>query len=309
MAAASADSLKGVANALLEQSYAIFEAPTAVLDVATAILREGATFFALPLEQKRATASDVDDLEGYRGFGAELDPETGLKDLSEGFRVWWRNADSDRVRRWGRKSQLHRVMASGLEPFSELAEQILLTLKAEVGTGGGNDGAPISIRRLSYLQQNFYRPAEHADGGRTNVMETHEDGHLLTIVKPNAPGLIVSAREMIAPPTRDNPRGCYEPKGNFVEIEVGAREVVVIPSSPTCLMTGGLVRPLWHGVRNKGDRSRQSLMLFVNPDPAIPLEPWVKNDRFTGADVHEVVEIMSGQYGQAPLSKVHSCAS
>lgn len=292
------------AKALTMFSYAIVELPDNVLRHANDILSAGQKFFEQPSEMKAHCISSVNDLEGYRGFGEELDPETGLEDLSEGFAVWHRNQQSAHVRRWAVSCDLHRAMSGALDAYSTFAEGILLALRQEVAPSlKDGDGSDINIRQLSYLQQNYYRPSDHVGGTRRNVMEPHEDGHLLTILKPTAPGLAVSPRELIEPPTRANPLGVYGPPGDYVDITLNAREAILIPSTPTALLTGGKVSPLWHGVRITGSERRQALMFFVNPDPQFECRPWVENEKTSKYNIHEIVELMSSNYGKTSISK------
>ncbi len=293
------------ARALVHYSYAILHMPDDVFSHAYNILDAGRRFFEQPLEVKTQRRSAADDLEGYRSFGEELDPETGLEDLSEGFAVWRRNQHSEDVRRWARSCELHGLMSNALDAYATLAEDILSALRREVAQeDGGAAAGDINIRALSYLQQNYYRPADHAGDGRANVMEPHEDGHVLTILKPTAPGLAVSPRELIEPPTPENRLGVYGPPTGYLDIDLGPREAIVIPSTPTALLTGGLVKPLWHGVRNTGSKRRQSLMFFVNPDPAFSCRPWVRNRIFAKYDIHEIIDIMSSNYGKTSISQV-----
>lgn len=296
------------ARALTKFSYAIIELPDELFRHVDAILTAGRAFFELPTESKQQCRSVVNDLEGYRAMGEELDPETGLEDLAEGFAVWRRNERSAYVRQWSRNCDLHGVMSGALEEFGDFASEVLSALRREVTSS--HDAAcahDVNIRELSYLQQNYYRPIDHVNAARQNVMEPHEDGHLLTVLKPTAPGLAVSPRSLIEPPTPSNPLGVYGPPDDYVDITLDEREVILIPSTPTALLTGGEVKPLWHGVRNMGAPRRQALMFFVNPDPRFECAPWVESKILSKYDIHEVVDLMSSNYGKTSISQSDHC--
>jgi isopenicillin N synthase-like dioxygenase len=66
-------------------------------------------------------------------------------------------------------------------------------------------------------------------------------------------------------------------------------EFLLVPGSLLTLITGGLIPPLFHRVRN--DRSiavRQSLLYFVNPGLREETVPWIENEGNRGISVRTV---------------------
>lgn len=303
MTSVRANSPQEAAKALLEHHYAIIRLPNDVLAATNNILTEGRTFFSLGTDIKEAFANP-EILEGYRKLGAEKDARTGRPDLSESFTTWFCNAANPEVQDWAKNSQFHQAMSSSLDAYARFTDSILKAVRAEICPGYQADSEPvIDIRSLSYLQMNFYRPAMHKSNDRDTVMDPHEDGHILTILKPTKPGLMIEPGELVEAPTSQNPIGVFQHNGNLQSVDVAEDEAILVPSSPTFYLTGGLIKPLFHGVANKGDDIRQSLMFFVNPTRSIPLEPWVQTEKNRGVSIHNVVDAVSAQYGQPAISQ------
>ncbi|MBG77463.1 MAG: hypothetical protein CL570_00320 [Alphaproteobacteria bacterium] len=291
------------AKALVQHNYAIIKLPKNVLETANNILCDGLTFFQQDNKIKKASAS-LNILEGYRKLGAEKDSVTGRPDLSESYTTWFCNASNPDIETWARNCQFHQTMSSGLAVYAGFTDEILKALRSEIMPDYPVSDEPvIDIRHLSYLQMNFYRPAIHKSNDRDTVMDPHEDGHILTILKPTKPGLMVAPGELVEMPTSQNPMGIFKHGADFQFVDVAADEAILVPSSPTFYMTGGLIKPLFHGVVNKGDEIRQSLMFFVNPSRNVPLEPWVKNEKNRDVNIHNVVDAVSEQYGQPAISQ------
>lgn len=304
MVSVSATTPEEAAKSLLAHHYAIIKLPDNVLEATNKIMREGLVFFDLNFESKKASASPK-ILEGYRELGAEKDANTNRPDLSESFAVWFRNATHPEVQSWSQDCLLHRLMSSGLDPYAEFTEDILKAIKREVDPSYADDGKPVvSIRSLSYLQMNFYRPAMHKSDDRDTMMDIHEDGHILTILKPTKPGLRIAPGELIKRPSRDRPVGVFKCADDLLPVNIGEGEALLIPSTPTFYLTGGLIRPLFHKVMKERDDIRQSIMFFVNPTRDIPIAPWMDTDDNLGVNIHSIVDAVSGQYGQAAISEI-----
>ena len=60
-----------------------------------------------------------------------------------------------------------------------------------------------------------------------------------------------------------------------------------MPGDLLSVMTGGLVKPLYHRVRNLNLADRLASMYFVNPDPSAACAPFVVNANNRGIDVRE----------------------
>ena len=148
-------------------------------------------------------------------------------------------------------------------------------------------GAPdLRFFDATYTQLNHYEPARH---GRELLQDPHEDGHLVTLVTSNEPGLELQV------------------DGAFVPANVGPDHFVVMPGSLLSLMTGYRVKPGYHQVRNsRRSDPRLSMMFFVNPEIDQQLKPWIENESNKGIDIIERANAAPKQFGYPSLEDILS---
>ncbi|RYV01429.1 hypothetical protein SOPP22_13630 [Shewanella sp. OPT22] len=291
------------AKALLSHHYAIIKLPDDVLNISKNILADGLNFFNMDEKIKLKNASPH-ILEGYRALGEEGDPKTGTPDLSESFTAWFRNTSNPQVQSWSKECIFHQTMSNGLVAFADFTERLLKAIRIEIDPTYKVSNVPvINIRSISYLQMNFSRPALHNRELRDSIMGPHEDGHILTILKPTKPGLLIGQGELVESPTKQNPVGVFKQEGDLQPINISDDEAILVPGSPTFYLTGGRIKPLIHAVANKGHDVRQSLMFFINPTPELPIEPWVHTEQNRDISIHKIVDVVSAQYGQPAISQ------
>ena len=133
------------------------------------------------------------------------------------------------------------------------------------------------------MQVNFYEPPKH---DRDTLQDRHEDGHLLNFVKATSPGLEI------------------EVDGRFEPVRLARNEVLVMPGSVLTALTGGLIPPLYHQVRNLGaPASRLSLMFFINP-PVRPIAPWIVNDTNRDTNILDLLLKNSAMFGLPALDEL-----
>ncbi|MEO9228511.1 MAG: 2-oxoglutarate and iron-dependent oxygenase domain-containing protein [Devosia sp.] len=202
-------------------------------------------------------------LEGYRPMGSEFSQSEDVPDLCEFFSVWHRNEADGQVGEWAADSALRSVAVSSLAGYAAAANGVLDALRRHLAPGG----EAIDASRSSYVQVNHYRPHMFE---REFLQEEHEDGHLLTFHRATRRGLEIRVGD------------------RFVEPHVAAGDLLVLPGSLLTLVTGGLIAPLYHRVRNHFDATRQSLLYFVNPDVSVETAPWISNESNRGADIRAV---------------------
>lgn len=292
------------AEMLLERHYAILRLPGNVKSAENRILTEGLAFFDLAANEKFRFAS-IELLEGYRKLGSEKDDRTGRPDLSESFTCWFSNVGKPSVEWWARDCAVHRAMRDGLTVYATITEQILAALRKLLASESNrDDGIHLNVRELSYLQINHTKPVEHLCKDRETLMDPHEDGHILTLLKPTASGLMICPGSLVDMPSKCNPAGRFAADGNLTTIEIGPEEILIVPSSPTFFLTGGRIKPLFHAVANNGQPVRQSLMFFANPSPTSNLSPWVENETYGAVDIFGVIDAVSGKYGLPNVSSV-----
>lgn len=236
----------------------------------------GKAFFARS-EAEKQLFSMQSFVEGYRELGPEYSQVPERPDLTESFSAWNRNRGRPKVEQAMADCALH----GALRALSDQLAIITGGLFRAMGDAWAPGSADVGFYRATYIQLNYYEPAQH---GRDMLQDSHEDGHLLTLVKANAPGLEI------------------EVDGKFIPAEADRGELVVMPGSLLTLMSGGKVKPMYHQVRNthRSD-SRCSVMLFVNPEIDQKLPPWISNETNAGIDIIERANEGPKQFGMPTL--------
>jgi isopenicillin N synthase-like dioxygenase len=233
-------------------------------------------FFARPTAEKHRYAVPA-WVEGYRELGPEYSQVPERPDLTESFSAWNRNRPRPELDSWQAACPLHGALRHASDKLGEIMRGLFAAM-AEYW----NPGAPeLRFHNATYIQLNYYDPARHQ---RELLQDAHEDGHLVTIVKTNAPGLEI------------------EIDGTFVPAEVGDDELLLMPGSLLSLMTGYRAKPLYHRVRNSRRADpRSSLLYFVNPEIDQTLAPWVANDSNKGIDIIEYANAAPNRFGMPTL--------
>lgn len=220
----------------------------------------GRDFFVKPLEEKHRYALP-DFVEGYRELGPEYSKTPERPDLTESFSVWHRNRARPELADWSTSCPLHGAMRA---IFDELTG-ITRGLFQQMIDHWAPDSPELRFRDGSWLQVNYYEPARYS---RELLQDPHEDMHLITLIRANAPGLEI------------------EVDGAFAPAVVSENEMLVMPGSILSLMTGDRVKPLYHQVRNnRRSDPRSAIMFFVNPEVDQVLVPWITNETNAGVDI------------------------
>jgi len=216
-------------------------------------------------------------VEGYRELGPEYSQVPERPDLTESFSAWNRNRGRAEVEEAVAGCELHRALREVSDQMSVLVRGIFHAM-ADAWAPGSPD---LGFYRGTYVQLNYYEPARHS---AELLQDPHEDAHLLTLVKANAPGLEI------------------EVDGTYIPAGADGNEIVFMPGSLLTLMTGGKIKPMYHQVRNTHRRDpRSSLLLFVNPEIDQKLEPWIKNETNAGIDIIERANEGPKQFGMPTL--------
>jgi isopenicillin N synthase-like dioxygenase len=261
---------------LVENGYARVSASPLVRDEIDRVYDLAGEFFARPLAEKRRFAFPA-FVEGYREIGQEYSRLPARPDLTESFSMWYRNRDREPIRRWDADCPLHAGIERCADALSELAAELFAAMAEH-----WSPGAPrLRFQKASYIQINYYEPAHHR---RDLLQDAHEDGHLITLVRANAPGLEIKVGD------------------RYIAPELADDEVLLMPGSLLTLMTGGIVPPLYHRVHNnRRTEPRCSLMFFVNPEIDQTLEPWIRNESNAGIDIIERAISAPNQFGLPTL--------
>jgi isopenicillin N synthase-like dioxygenase len=265
-----------VARQMAETGFARVPTSRQVQDEIEGVYSLAREFFARPLAEKRRFAAPG-CVEGYREIGQEYSRAPDRPDLTESFSMWYRNRHRKEIQAWDAVCPLHAGINRCADTLSDLTADLF-----EAMAETWSPGAPrLRFQKATYLQVNYYEPAQHQ---RDLLQDAHEDGHLITLVRANAPGLEIKIGD------------------RYVAPELARDELLLMPGSLLTLMTGGLVPPLYHQVRNSRRAvPRYSLMFFVNPEIDQTLEPWIRNASNAGVDIVERAVSAPNQFGLPTL--------
>ena len=240
------------------------------------IYRLGEQFFVRS-EADKQSYSMQSFVEGYRELGPEYSQVPERPDLTESFSAWNRNRGRPEVEEVVGGLELHRELREVSDELSLIVRGIFRAM-ADAWAPGSPE---LRFYKGTYVQLNYYEPSQHS---AELLQDLHEDAHLLTLVKANAPGLEI------------------EVDGTYVPAGADGNEIVFMPGSLLSLMTGYKIKPGYHQVRNTRRRDpRSSLLLFVNPEIDQKLEPWIKNESNAGIDIIERANEGPKQFGMPTL--------
>jgi isopenicillin N synthase-like dioxygenase len=177
------------------------------------------------------------------------------------FSAWNQNRIHPELETWRAGCPLHRALRDTADRLADVVRDLFAAMRDYFAPGAPD----LRFVNATYTQLNHYEPARHT---RELLQDPHEDGHLVTLVTSNAPGLEI------------------EVDGEFVPANVTPDHFVVMPGSLLSLMTGDRVKPGYHQVRNsRRSDPRCSMMFFVNPEIDQPLQPWIENESNKGIDI------------------------
>lgn len=239
------------------------------------VLRHGRRFFDQTAAIKESCVA-ADRNSGFRTIGEEYSQTPDRPDLNESYSAWGftrpvaARADQSlctAILRW----------QTGLEPFVANVLREVRQLLTETNTQ-----APMfAFRDSSYAQLNSYTAQQQRD----SLQDAHEDGHAVTLLVADGPGLEVSVSE----------------NGPFIPVPPDDQNLIVMAGSALTAVTGDRIPPLYHRVRNFQLPHRFSLMYFVNPDVSKPLYGWFDSEEST--DLAPAIASKPGDFGLPPVPR------
>lgn len=266
-----------VVRQLEERGFARLPIDAALAREMDRIYELGNQFFVLP-EAEKMRYSLQSHVEGYRELGPEYSQVPERPDLTESFSAWNRNRGRPEVEAWSADSALHKALRDVADRMSVLMRAAFREM-AEAWAPGAPE---LRFYNASYVQLNYYEPSRHAE---ELMQDPHEDAHLVTLARANAPGLEI------------------EVDGKYVPAEAEGDSLLMMPGSLLSLMTGYKVKPMFHQVRNNRRRTpRCSLLMFVNPEIDQKLDPWIRNESNAGIDIIERANEGPKQFGMPTLT-------
>ena len=248
----------------------------AVATMAT-LLAEARHFFEAPTAHKaRFEAAKTATMTGWRRIGVEYSQTPDRPDLNETFCYRHRDDAAAAVP----EHPLRTACRNAQRVLDAAASTALRSLADAIGVTHGVE--PIRTLEESWLQLNWSRPST---ANREFIQDAHEDGHLLTLLLADAPGLEI-----------------LDPKQGWVPVWPTLESVLVFAGECSALLVDGRVVPMMHRVRARNEvTTRLSVAYFVNPDLDQTLEPWIQGARNKGIDLLRWGQLNPARFGLPAL--------
>jgi isopenicillin N synthase-like dioxygenase len=232
--------IKNCAEAIARTGFGIIPM-TAAMTQNYSLLVEGFPEIAREIKE---TYSYAEDTDGFLPFGSEYAHVRNNPDLCERF-CYWHTHNNRRQDHPFSQSPYLRAAAGYESEISGLAQAVIDGICKEFGA------PPLtSIRNSSYLQLCVYgqnlSPSE-----RQFTQDPHEDGHLLTFIRPNRDGLVIF-------------RG-----GSMEPVRLLENELAVLSGSLLTQLSDCAIPATYHAVLSPSRPiKRSSLVYFANPSSA-----------------------------------------
>ena len=258
------DSLpENVTQTLIAERFLILELSNAAQESVRSVFDAAHPFFAETLGVKNGCSFPQD--MGYRPFAGEYSQSSATPDQLESFNVCAR-VPIPLSKLCSQSAQvLYQRMSATFDILEPLAEAIAIEIANTLSHNRIGEKLRGMIRRWSRLQLNYSQPAGLA---LPFVNQLHEDLNLLTITCASAHGLEMQVGE-----------------NDFKAITPGPEEALVFPGEIAWLLSGGVIKPLYHRVRAHPEvRERLALLFFADPEPSL-CRPWISNSVNRNIDI------------------------
>lgn len=198
--------------------------------------------------------------DGFLPKGGEYSKYTGKVDLCDRFCFWHRYRELHAPNIFS-KTTAYRDVSSCEEQLASLAQQLISELWAFF-----HSDEQIVIRNNSYLQLCIYEEFHQLDD-RNYMQDRHEDGHLITLIKPTRDGLVIFPNDIETP------------------VHLADDEIIIISGSLLTLLSDGQIPAMYHAVSNpKIPLARKSMVYFAIPDLSQTYTSLLSKKRLNVAD-------------------------
>jgi hypothetical protein len=266
---------QNAARKIIEEKFLILGLPEMIQESVSATLAAAVPFFREPLDLKSVCSFPQD--MGYRPIGGEYSQASVYPDQLESFSISARVLIPLSELPSATARVLYERMSATFNLLEPVAEALAVELAKEVSGGLAGGTLHGALRSWSRLQLNYSRPAE-VNVPFVNAL--HDDLNLLTINFANGPGLEVGISE-----------------DAVTEVSRATSDSVVLPGEISWLLSGGLIKPLYHRVRANPDLpERLSLLFFADPDPEA-CSPWIVNEVNRDIDIGNRVRTNVHRFG------------
>ncbi|MQB16183.1 2OG-Fe(II) oxygenase [Pseudomonas lactis] len=230
---------KACCESIARSGFGILQIPDAMLQDYKKII-DGYSAIPQAIKDEFSFAQDTD---GFFPFGAEYSLAEDHPDLCERFCYWPAHA-SKRTAFEFTRSTFVAAVGSYERQMSELAQGVMDGICAEFGV---QSLAP--FRSASYIQLCVYGP-QAKDSSRKYAQDPHEDGHMLSFIKPTREGLVLMKGRSLEP------------------VRLLENEVAVLAGSLLTELSDHAVPAAYHAVLAPSKPvARSSLIYFANPNP------------------------------------------
>lgn len=222
----------------------------------------------------KASFSFAKDTDGFFPFGAEYSSLEDQPDLCERFCYWPAHSSKRRAFEFTR-SEFFAAVNAFEQQISELAQELMDGICAEFGATSLN-----SLRATSYLQLCVYG-ANSGSGQRQFAQAPHEDGHLLSFIKPTRDGLVLVRGSSLEP------------------VRLLENEVAILAGSLLTDLSDYAIPAAYHAVLTpRRPMPRSSLIYFVNPDAEQELRGFFRHQPI---DLKSAANARHTGFGNQPL--------
>ena len=205
-------------------------------------------FFTRPAAEKHRYAVPA-WVEGYREMGPEYAPVPERPDLTESFTAWNHNRARSELEAWQAGCPLHGAIRDASDMLADIVRGLFAAMAEYWNPNPGEPAPELRFYDATHIQLNYYEPARHS---RDLLQDPHEDGHLVTLVSTNAPGLEIQVDGKFVPADIGDDRDPADARQPAVADDRLSREAGLSPGPQHPPHRPALVPALF---RQSGDRS------------------------------------------------------
>ncbi len=263
--------LKDCCTCLVATGYATVEMSPSMMQSYSRLLQE---YWGVEIDTK-ARYSFAQDTDGFLPYGLEYAKDKGKPDLCERFCYWHAHVEKRQADPFATSSFIQAAVAYEAE-VSALAQRVLDGVADEFAN------APLpSIRQSSYLQLCVYGAGVQVVENRQFAQDPHEDGHLLSFIRPNRDGLVLL-------------RGRAQ-----IPVRLLANELAVLSGSLLTELSESAIPAAYHAVlASEETMPRCSLIYFANPQQH---QDYVGFWRRRPVDLHAAMVRAHVGFGNEPI--------
>lgn len=168
------------ASRLIRDSFVYLKMPDALISMFDLIT---ASFESVESSQKQEFSFES-ETDGFLPFGLEYVDSPARPDLCERF-CYWQARHQVHQKFSVAGTEFYNAVSAYELAINTLAQDLLDAICQNLG-----GSAQAAVRNNSYLQFCVYKP-DYRRTDREYLQDPHEDGHLLSFIKPTLPGLIL----------------------------------------------------------------------------------------------------------------------